>query len=72
MSRRIIFKEEFTDKHGTVHTVKVFRDSDWDEYQVDFYVGKECLTSSRYHTTSKDDAIDTAKLHLSVVKGQLG
>jgi hypothetical protein len=39
---------------------KVYRDSEWNEYVVWLYIGAVRQTESDYHTTDKEDAIDTA------------
>lgn len=50
-----------------IHTVeidvklaKVYRDSEWQEYRVKFYVDGVYQVEADYHTEHKQDAIDTA------------
>jgi hypothetical protein len=38
----------------------VYRDADWQEYQVRFYVAGELCRDATYHTDDKADASDTA------------
>lgn len=55
--------------------VKVYRNSEWNEYIVKFYeywedfstmhCGYAHLTNADYHTDDKQDAIDTAKYHIN-------
>ena len=40
---------------------KVYRDIDWNEYRVKFYLGTgKHLTEADYHTNDKQDALDAA------------
>jgi hypothetical protein len=46
---------------GSVHTAKVYKDSDWDEYRVKYFKnGKHIGEDSDYHTDDLDDAKSTA------------
>lgn len=41
-------------------TVKVYRDSEWQEYRVRSYPNGKLYAPADYHTTDKQDALDTA------------
>jgi hypothetical protein len=46
---------------GTTRTVKVYRDSDWDEYVCRLFEGDKEFKGAAYHTNDKADALETAK-----------
>ena len=46
-------------------TAKVYRDSDWNEYRVKFFIDGVHQVDADYHTDDKADAISTAE---SIVK----
>lgn len=70
MAKRLIQTETHTSGTGTVHTAKVYRDSEWDEYVVKFAVDSHLLKKSDYHTSDKQDALDTAKYHIDRISKQ--
>lgn len=43
----------------------VYRDAEWDEYLVRFYIGGKHQVEADYHTTDKRDAYDTATLWMT-------
>jgi len=51
---------------------KVYRDSEWNEYRVRYYVGERYLGESAdsFHD-DKDDAIGTAKLQVNMIGGTM-
>jgi len=57
VSRRLIWGD-FTE----THVVKVYRDSEWQEYVARVAAkGQPWYEPADYHTTDKDDAIDSAR-----------
>lgn len=57
--KRIVFKHE---PEGSIHSAKVYRDPDFNEYQTHFFKeGKPLGEPSVHYTPDKDDAINTAK-----------
>lgn len=61
-AKRIIHKYE---PENAVHTAKVYRDPENDEYQVHFYKhGKHMGEGPVHYTDDKDDAVGTAKLQV--------
>lgn len=42
------------------YTAKVYRDAEWQEYRVKFYINGVHLTEADYHTDTKEDAVNTA------------
>lgn len=53
-----------TTKTDTINNVdfivKVYRDSDWNEYICRLFANGEEMVDSSYHTDDKQDALDTA------------
>ena len=47
-------------KEAGNRSVKVFRDTEWNEYIVRFYIDDEYQEEADYHTDDKQDAVDTA------------
>lgn len=43
----------------------IYRDAEWDEYLVRFYMDGKHQLEADYHTTDRDDAYDTANLWLT-------
>lgn len=64
MAKRLIHTETHTTSAGTVHTAKVYRDSEWNEWQVVFAKDRNTAYKASYHTGDKADAVDTAKYHI--------
>jgi len=60
MAKRLIHTATHTTGAGTVHTAKVYRDSEWNEWQVEF----KGSPKATYHTGDKADAVDTANYHI--------
>lgn len=71
MARRKIHEASHTSFGGMVHTAKAYRDSDAEEWQVDFFVNGVKLKNSRYHTGDKEDAIGTVNWHIDRVAKQM-
>jgi hypothetical protein len=46
---------------GTTCTVKVYKDSTWDEYVCRLFEGGKEFKGASYHTNDKTDALETAK-----------
>lgn len=42
----------------------IYRDAEWDEYRVRFYINGKHQKDADYHTTDKQDAYDTAAAYL--------
>lgn len=70
MAKRKIHTVEHTTKAGAVHGAKVYRDSEWNEYVVKFSASGVTLLKADYHTSDKQDAIDTAEYHIKRVAAQ--
>lgn len=64
MAKRLIHTETFTTSLGITHTAKVYRDSEWNEYAVQFARNKNTNFKASYHTGDMRDAVDTAKYHI--------
>lgn len=64
MARRLIHTEAHTTQAGTTFEAKVYRDSEWQEYQVEFKKGGKKDLKATYHTSDKLDAVDTAAYHI--------
>ncbi|WP_338807255.1 hypothetical protein V8U11_11045 [Pseudomonas chlororaphis] len=47
--------------NGKGKVCKVYRDSEWGEYQVRLYIQGSLLKEANYHTDDKDDACNTAR-----------
>jgi len=45
---------------GTEYTVKVYRDTEWNEYVSRLFKDGVELVNASYHTDDKEDALDTA------------
>lgn len=45
---------------------KVYRDSEWNEYRVCFYHHGVKITDGDYHTSDKEDAIDSANFWVRI------
>ena len=61
MANRIIFQG--SNPNG--RSVKVRRDTEWNQYIVQFFIEGEYLHLCDYFTSCKDDAMDTAQSHLN-------
>lgn len=64
MAKRLIHTETHTTGLGQIHTAKVYRDSEWNEWQVVFAKDRNTAYKATYHTADKADAVDTAKYHI--------
>lgn len=47
---------------GSDKVAKVYRDVEWNEYRVIYYLNGQKLNGADYHTDDKADAINTANL----------
>lgn len=56
MARRLVTRVE----HGN-RVAQVYRDTEWDEFVVEFWVDGERREQADYHTDDRDDAISTAQ-----------
>ena len=58
--------------HSSIgHTAKVFRNVEWQEYQVKFYdTNGQHFSHADYHTDDKEDALTTARTQLAAYKAQ--
>jgi hypothetical protein len=56
-------------EHGN-REIKLYKDTDWGEFRVKFYIDGEHQTEADYHTDDKQDASDTARSFLS--KAEVG
>lgn len=68
--RRLIHTVIHTSKSGTVHTAKVYRCTEWNEWVVKFSVDNHMLQKSDYHATDKHDAVCTANYHIQRISQQ--
>lgn len=57
MALRLVEKFE-----NGIQAAKVYRDAEWQEYRVKFFVNGQHNEPADYHTNDKEDAIGTAKL----------
>ncbi|QNO00834.1 hypothetical protein phiPsa397_171 [Pseudomonas phage phiPsa397] len=64
MAKRLIHTETHVTGLGITHTAKVYRDSEWNEWQVVFAKDRNVAFKASYHTSDKADAVDTAKYHI--------
>lgn len=67
MARRLIHTASYTTRTGAVHTAKVYRDAEYDEWVIRFAAFGVTLQKEDYHTSDKDDAISTAEYHIKLV-----
>ena len=49
-----------------VREARVYRDAEWNEYRVKFYLNGHHMQEEDYHTDDKQDAMDTAALWAGV------
>lgn len=61
MARRLIARVE---GDGNQLVARVYHDTEWDEFAVEFYKDGKHQTDSDYHTDSRQDAIDTANAYV--------
>lgn len=47
------------------HAAKVYRDTQYNEFQVKFYEGSQLMQNATYYTDDKTDAINTAQYQLN-------
>lgn len=69
MAKRKIHQLDHTTARGTVHTVKVYRDPEYNEYVVKQWSG-DVLSDSEYFTSDKQDALETAQYIIDRIKRQ--
>jgi hypothetical protein len=71
MAQRIIHRDEHVSA-GTfgeiTHACRVYRDSEYDEYNVRFYVNGVEVRDSRYFASDKQDALDTLAHHMQIIR----
>lgn len=70
MANRLIHTEKHQTRTGTVHTAKVYRNAEYNEWVVKFAVDSHLLQKSDYFASDKADAVDTAKYHIKRVANQ--
>lgn len=69
MAKRKIQQIDYTTAMGTQHTVKVYRDPEYNEYVV-MQWSSGVLNDSEYFTSDKQDALDTANYIIERIKRQ--
>lgn len=69
MAKRKIHQIDHTTSRGTLHTVKVYRDPEYNEYVVIQWSGG-VLQDSEYYTSGKQDSLDTAQYIIERIKRQ--
>lgn len=52
---------------GVVHSAKVYRDVEYDEFVVEFYKDSVRQVNAKYFTDDKQDAIDTANVFCEIM-----
>lgn len=60
MAARIIYRASNPNGKSAL----ICRDTEWNQYIVQFFIGDEYLNLSDYYTSCKQDAFDTAAYHL--------
>jgi hypothetical protein len=70
MAKRLIHTAQHTTQAGAVHTAKVYRDSEWNEWVVKFAANGVKLEKADYHAGDKADAVDTANYHIGRIAKQ--
>lgn len=70
MAKRLIHTETHVTGLGVTHTAKVYRDSEWNEYVVQFAKDRNTNFKASYHASEKADAVDTAKYHIQRMSKQ--
>lgn len=70
MANRLIHTAQHETKSGTVHTAKVYRSPEYNEWIVKFSVDNHILRKSDYFASDKQDAVDTANYHIKRVSTQ--
>lgn len=70
MARRKIHEITHTTAMGTIHTIKVYRDPEWNEWINEYFINGLAQTGSDYATDSKQDALDTAQWCIDRLKKQ--
>lgn len=70
MAKRLVHTAKHTTSLGIVHTAKVYRDSEWNEYVVQFAKDRNTNFKASYHTGDKADGIDTAEYHIKRMAAQ--
>lgn len=59
---RLIFNAQTADK---TRSAKVYRDTEYNEFQVKFYEGSQLMQNATYYTDDKTDAINTAEFQIN-------
>ncbi|WYN04972.1 hypothetical protein ISREJYDI_CDS0006 [Pseudomonas phage UNO-G1W1] len=70
MAKRLIHTATHTTNAGTVHTAKVYRCTEWNEWVVQFAKDRNTNFKASYHAGDKQDAIDTADYHIKRMAAQ--
>lgn len=70
MAKRLILTAKHETRSGTVHTAKVYRDPEYNEWIVKFSVDSHLLNKSDYYASDKLDAVETAQYHIKRVAKQ--
>lgn len=70
MAKRLIHSETHTTALGIAHTAKVYRDTEHDEWVVQFAKDKNTNFKASYYASDKHDAIETAGYHVKRMKAQ--
>ena len=60
MSKRRLIENLWNHLGTHERRAKVYRDVEWQEYRVRFFIGGIYQTDADYHTDDKQDALDTA------------
>lgn len=69
MAKRKIEQVDYKTARGTLHSTKVYRDPEWNEWVVYHYING-VKQDEGYHTSDKADALDTAVYIIERIKGQ--
>lgn len=68
--RRLIHKAVHTSGLGSTFEAKVYRDSEWNEWQVEFKRNGVQDHKATYHASDKHDAVCTANYHIGRMAAQ--
>lgn len=69
MAQRIIARDEHKAAGCDItHAARVYRDPEWNEFNVRFYLNGVELQSSRYFASDKQDALDTMQTHMRIIR----
>lgn len=69
MAQRKIAEDSFYSQGSDfAHGCRVYRDSEFNEYNVRFYLNGQELKDSRYFASDKQDALDTMANHMQIIR----